>query len=464
METKKFKGIKEVLAFLILEIFAFVSFSLGNSFIFYSLLVLVLTVLLFIFTRKQIVKEGISSFAIFAIPLFAFSLLTTLSNFTNDSGLDVFSRILMPISLTCFAFSGYLSSYYSEFKLSTFFLVVYSTLALLVILSFGYTMIQYTPFYTIEHASSYIYYDGKPSPLPIGQMAYFLVGFRFVEVDVSYLSYYASVLFSAVIPLFFIKYKENKKKFIIFAVCGLIGAITLIFTPTKFSLISSFLVLLTSLIIVLLGKSVIKGKWIKIAFIVFISIFSILFILLFINAQTDLGFAKPLQDFIAGNELLNRLFNANGLVVNYNFALNGLFSNVKLFGFPIDSFNSLYGDNASFSGSWIFDIILTSGLFGVFFFVIVLILGVNQLVKYYKLSNDSIEEKVMLVGYIFVTFVFLTFDYPSSPYIYYGGYMPLYLTTPFLICLFLFGYVFKQNSIKNAAKTEYFEENTEVTI
>ena len=102
-------------------------------------------------------------------------------------------------------------------------------------------MIYYVPFYTLIYKDYYTFYNGKPSPAPIGKTAYMLFGFQVQEVSTTYWSLFPTLLSTSVIALFFIKYKENKKIFILYACFAALGFISLLFTISKMALISDFL-------------------------------------------------------------------------------------------------------------------------------------------------------------------------------------------------------------------------------
>ena len=108
-----------VVGFLCLEVLAFVSFYLGHSFILYGILSIVLAILLVLVTFRQINKDGISSFAFFIFPIFVYGLLTALSGFGTKSvgAIGLADTIFVPIGLTLFALSGFLTAYIDKFKI-----------------------------------------------------------------------------------------------------------------------------------------------------------------------------------------------------------------------------------------------------------------------------------------------------------------------------------------------------------
>lgn len=209
-----------VVGFLCLEVLAFISFYLGHSFILYGSLSIVLAILLGLVTYRQINKDGIASFAFFLFPLFVFGLLTCLSNFSYGSigAPGVAETVFVPIGMIFISLSGFLSAYTKGFKIRLAMIVIYSALALFVFINLLITMIYYVPFYTLIYRNSYIFYDGKPSALPIGAMAYMLFGFQVKQVTLEYWTLFPSLLLTAVIPLFFLDRKAYKREFIIYAV------------------------------------------------------------------------------------------------------------------------------------------------------------------------------------------------------------------------------------------------------
>ena len=73
------------------------------------------------------------------------------------------------------------------------------------------TMIQFCPFYAYIYYGKVFYYEGKPSPVSVDQMAFALMNFSVEEVSIQYYSLFPSLLLTSVIFLFFNKYKPIKK-------------------------------------------------------------------------------------------------------------------------------------------------------------------------------------------------------------------------------------------------------------
>ena len=461
-----------VVGFLAMEVLAFFSFYLGHSFILYGILSAVLAVLLILVTLRQINKDGIATFAFFLFPLFVFGLLTALSPF-NASSLGKISTaetVFIPIALTFIALSGFLTGYIEKFNIKMTLLIIYGALALFVLINLIITMVYYVPFYTIIYKNSYIFYEGKPSALPIGKMAYMLFGFKATEVKIEYWSFFPSMLLTAVIPLFFIKYKENRRDFILYAVMAGIAFLSLLFTISRITLISDIILVLGIAIIVIAGKFI-KSRPVLNVIMISIGIIALLFItiMFFIAQDLSSGFAK----IFTGNSFLNRLFVANGLssriILVFQDLLNAKYGFFKLFGAAVDvmSFEPFYPPNGviqKLSGFWMFDNIITSGLFGAIFFMFALVLGVRRLFIYIGRFKEDDSVKYTIAGYTLGFLVISLLLLEVRPLVNSDRMFPFFISAPLLVVIFLLSYVFNKTlSLPKKAK-EVVEEQPQEEI
>ncbi|MFA7032332.1 MAG: hypothetical protein WC201_02065 [Bacilli bacterium] len=447
-----FSAFANVAVFFTFEVLAFIAFSLGTSYILYSVLSLVLLIVLLLVTIRQLNKDGLATYAFFLFPIFVYGLLNALSIFSQDS-LFVLNGLafLIPIGMTCFAACGYLVSAIKSFNIGKALFVIYSALAILTLINLFATMIEFAPFYTLLYRDKYIYYNGAISEVPISQMAFALLGFSVSEVSVEYFSLFPSLLLSAVIPLFFLKFKENKTIFLLYTGYVFLGFISLLMTVSKITLISDFLVFIVVVLVLLFAKFNWKGKILKIILIIFGCFFILGFIVMFLNAQEDAaGLFASVQNVISNNAILDRLFNGNGLVIRYNAILNWLMKTnsdgqfVCLFGFVHTS--DVYPSN-----SWFFDNLMTSGIFGSIFFLFFVIVGIRRLIIYFRQSQDLLPYRAMLVAFVLSFFAFSLINYDATPYIFSKTLSPIYLSGPFLVVLFLMSYAIYQtvNNKKN---------------
>ncbi len=472
-DKKKFNliGYGKAVTFLLFEILAVVSFALGNSFIFFAILSIVILSLIVLVTFREIKLDGIASIGIFLFPLLIFGILSTLSYFKYDPYFVLGNSPVLafvPIAFVCFAASGYLINLSGSFKIHHALIVIYSAIALLTFINLIVTMIQFVPFYTLRYSNYYYYYDGAPSPEPIGRMAYFLIGFSVTEVSLSYFSFYPMVLLTSFLPLGHIRFKENRKLFVLYLAFGLLGLLTIVLTITKLTLLVFFGVAVLISLITLFDKFNINRKPLKIASIAVACLAVLGFIFVLFNAQDSVGHSMriaAIRNLTTGNSFLNRLFNNNGFISSYNSILDGLFAKanidgssvtLKLLGFPIhggyvDAFGAMTWKLTD-SHSFFFDSFFESGLFGTIFLVIVLVLGIRRVVKYYNVSDDKKEDKVMVLGFVIISLACALVNYDATPYIFSDTTIPFYLNNIFLIDLFLFGYCYFKSEVKKEVK------------
>ena len=468
-QKKKFDliGYGKAVSFLLLEILAVVSFSLGGSFLFFAILAIVILALIVLVTFRQIKLDGLASIGIFLFPLLIFGVLSALSYFKYDPYFVLGNSpvlILLPIALVCFAASGYLINLTGRFKIHHALIVIYSSVALLTFINLVVTMIQFVPFYSITYSNYYYYYNGAPSPEPIGRMAYFLMGFSLTEVSLPYFSFYPMILLTAFLPLGHFSFKEDRKLYILYLCFGILGLLSIIVTINKISLLIFFGVAVLIGLIALFDKFNINRKILKYASIAFacLAVLGILFLV--INAQDSVGYTMrvaAIRNLTTGNRLFNRLFNSNRFFSAYDSILDGLFAkatidgssvNIKLLGFPIHGdYVNVFGEmtwQLTDSNSFFFDSFFESGLFGTLFLVVVLVLGFRRLIKYYNVSNDGKRDKVMILSFVIISFAYALVSYDATPYVFEQTTIPFYLNNIFFIDLFLFGYCYFNSEIK----------------
>ena len=450
-KTKKFDlaSYGTVVGFLCMEVLAFISFYLGQSFLLYGILSVVLAILLILVTLKQIKKEGLASYAFLLFPLLVFGLLTALSNFNemkSESHLELIDIIFVPITLTFISGAGFFSAHIKQFNMKTAIMVVYIALGAYVLINLFVTMIYYVPFYTLIYKNSYIFYDGKPSVVPIGKMAYALFGFRVLEVSIEYWTLFPSLLLTACIPLFFLSPKKNTRAFVIYSVLTFVAALSLLFTISKYTLLTDFVLLGGIAIIVIIGKIKKSHQLINGMFIGLGALLLITFIIIFLVAQKDWTFLNGLRSLISGNSILNRLFIGNRFANGMASILDNLFSAEKIFGFPVEFFTGR--STYHFSNIWIVDIFATSGLFGFIFFMFAFVVGIRRMFKYFTYGRDDHYVKLLIFGYVLGFLVMSLLLLDVTPLINYDATIfPFFIVAPFLICLFLISYCFNKSII-----------------
>ena len=470
-EKKKFNlaSYAPVVGFLCLETLVFCGFYLGHSFLLYAILAIVLTILLFLVTFRQIKKDGISTFVFFLFPLLVFGALTALSSFNTNSigGIGLVNSIFVPFGLTLFALAGFLSSYSKTVKIRHVLLVVYISLGVFVLINLLITMFYYVPFYTIIYKNSYIVYDGKPSVLPIGSMAYMLFGFQAKEVTIEYWTLFPALLFTSVIQLFFIKVKENKREFFIYLALVVLASIALIFTLSMKTLFQDIILIIGTGIIILASK-VKKSRHVLDGMVIaFGALFGLFILILFLYSQTSWGFLDGLRNFINSKAILSRLFKTNRYSDKVVVIFQDLFSSFKLFGCPVGGYAYQYpnGVRQILSDIWLFDNLMSSGLFGAIFFMIALVLVIRRLFIYIKNGNDEDRHKYQIAGFVlgYLALSLVLYDY--TPLVNSDRMVPFFISAPLLICLYLLGYTYNKSLIKvEEAQEEKKEEKEDEVI
>lgn len=462
-----FKDYGIVMGFLSLEVLAFISFYLGHSFVLYGILAAVLGVLLTIVTFKQIKKDGITTYLFFLFPLVIFGILTAINGFCTYSigAIGLASGIFVPIAFLFIGLSGFLTSYLETFKIKYVLLVSYIALGLFVVINLLITLIYYVPFYTIIYRNSYIFYNGKPSVVPIGAMAYMLYGFSVKEVSLEYWTLFPSLLLTSVIPLFFLKPKENKREFIIYAVLAGVAFLSLLFTISKVTLLSDVMLVLGIALIVVAGKFINARQVLNIMMITIGILILIVLTIFFVNAQTNWGFISGLRNAIASNSIGNKLFNTNKYALKINVVFQDIFSSFKLFGVPVGGSFLDYPNGVAqkLSNIWLFDNLMSSGLFGAIFFMIALVIGIRRLFIYIQKVDDADYVKFGIAGFTLGFLVISLFTFDSYPLINYGSMSPFFTCAPLLVVIFLLSYTFNNSLLKvspkkEETKTEYKEQ------
>ena len=433
-----FMAYSPVVIFLILEVLAFVMFSFGNSYLLYGILGIVSLILITLVTYKEIKVDGVVRSAFFIFPIFVFGLITVLSNYYRvNIYIDTATKVFIPIALTVFAATGSILSLNKSFKLSTALIVIYSTLALVTLLNLIMTMAQFVPFYPLIYKDYYMYYGGIKSSVGLENIAYGLVGYQFKEVTIGYYSLFPSLLLTSSIMLFFVSPKKNKWLFITYAGFTLLAFISLLFVPSILSLVTDVIVLIVIAVLVLFSKKILPGKPIKIAVIVLLSLVFIGIILFFLNAQ-EWSWLAGYRNFIASNPFFNKIFNTNYISQNIKDILYNLFTTDKLFGFYFSRI--VYEIAAVPSNCWLFDNLITSGLFGAVFFLFAIVYAILGLIRYMKYSDDEIQHKASLFGLILSYFLVTLVSGDVYYQIFNKQYNFIFVTGPFLVILLLLGY------------------------
>ena len=184
-------------------------------------------------------------------------------------------------------------------------------------------------------------------------------------------------------------------------------------------------------------------------------VFAVLFfIFLFVVAQTSWGFVDGIRNALTSNRVFGRLI-TNGysqkVIVIFQDLINPSYNFFKLFGVPVGGASYLYPNNVqqNVSNIWLFDNILSSGLFGAIFFIVALVLGIRRLFKYIKYVEEDEYIKYSITGYILGFLVLSLVLYDVTPLVNSDRMSPFFTSAPLLIALFLLSYTFNKTTAIN---------------
>lgn len=427
------------IGFLFMEILALVAINLGD----FSEIWVILGFLGAIFLIPYVIlfeKKDKLALLLFTIPFILYIAFTAFSRFfiTNSNILSILVSFVGPLS---FIFAGISLKQDKDFKMETALLVLFGALAFITSISLIVTLANYGPFYAQIYAGRYIYYDGEMLLLShIGLWISQITNAQMMSID--FVNVYALVLASCLPALLFISPRKNLKRFVLFAIFGGLGLLTLIFTPSFKPLIVLFVGLLFALYVRFVKKNNI-GRWIiNVLAILALALFLIVFVILIMNAQSGNSF-ESLKSFISSNGLLNYLFNENRYAQNIKLVLDfsnniSNFNNGGVIGFLFGSTRT-YGQG---TGSFIFDVINEAGFFAFISLITFIVFAFISLQRYLRFGKGPMHVKMMIVLFVASYFVYTLFFYHSIPYTVEGRYMS-YSTFPLtLVAFFFIGYSF----------------------
>lgn len=432
------------ISFLAMEIFALIAFSFGSSYILYGALSLALLVLLILFNIKEISVDGMSSIALFFLPLFLFTVVTALGVYSrahlHEGDFNIGELVFIPLGLLPMSFSGYLLSIDKTFKISTFLTVIFSALGVLCLINLIVNLVNFGPFYTVIYKGYHMYYGGVMSDVTIDDMAYVLEGFKFIEVDISHYVLYPALLLTSSIGLFFIS-PSKKREFVTYILFTVVAVLSLILVPATLGLFAAIVILLIDGVICLLKyvKGVRKISKYVLAAVITIGVVGYVFMIL----NQNIGF---INNMTTNSGLLNRIFNSNRFANRFNPLIERIFTGDRFLGYAVDNPTTRY--EAHMSGSFFFDFFMTSGVIGLVAFIFALVIGYRAFNKYFRSENDPFHAKTILIS--FVTF-FLIYSgtFASAEYgVFYRIRKPIYMTGPFMIMVFIFSYVLAKAEVK----------------
>lgn len=442
-KLKLFGKYSAAITFLAFEFFALIAFNYSGSFVLFGSLSLGLCVLLILFNIGEIKVNGLSNVALFFIPLFLFTLLTTFGTYniahTKVNDFSWAETVFIPLGLLSMAFNGYMLSIDKHFKIKTFIIVVFSALAAYVLINFIYNLISFGAFYPVIYKGYYMYYSGIKGNVAVNEMAYTLEGFKFIEVKMAHYVLYPLLLLSSSVMLLYVSPKKEKGYFFTYLAFTLLAILSLVLIPSKLSL-GGIAVAAVLVLIIYLGKRYIKSRAIfKYALYASVFLFAAFYVFYVVVVYTGKN-----ESFTG---ILARITTTNKYSISINPILYNLFSGEKFLGFATNTYPppmpGMKPDikEVYLSGSFLFDSLMTSGVIGALAIFGFIFLGFKSFKKYFHSHVDEFRYQAVLLLFA-ILFIGYSALFNSTDYaIYYKLYKPLYLTAPFMVLMFIFSYV-----------------------
>ena len=458
MEKKTFaQEYESIGVFLILELLALACFGLGGSYEIFHYAGFIVSLAAVFFAFRNFSKDDLVPIAVVGVPLFLMAIFTSFGHYFEDA--SILQNLAAFFAIIGFFAIGLSARRIKSFSVKNALFCIAGGLALLTLIGTFATWIQYGFFYPVIHrgASNY-YYNGNL--YSIAHEMSWLFGFKIVEVSQNYGGLFAILCASFLPALLYIKYKENKTLFLVFAIVSGIGLVSLITIPNLYALL--FLAIAYG---VALYYRFLKNNEtaMKIVHIGIPAVFGIAVVFLFV-AILNLT-VSGVNSAIAGSSILNRIFNANGIMNSFNPLMSLALSGDGFFGIHRYYFpsNILYSNTECFE----IEIIREGGSLAFLLFIIFVVMAFEAFCNYLKRSKDNDYVKVIFLTMVVAYILYMTMRCDVWPITHSEknqNYFPVTRSLPFLLMLFIIGYIilpknkdeieFKEVVVENSEKSE----------
>lgn len=430
-----------LIIFLVIECLALTAFSLADANVIFRYLGFLIAFALLPFALMFTSKEEWLSLLFFSIPLIIIAFLTGFSTFTISMGFGLLDNLSVVLGTLAFFFIGFALRRVKKFRIDIALLAIGAAMALLVLLSLIYSLYQYGPFHVAIYDGLVYYYDGRL--FVVSEESKWLLGFSFVEISINYISLFGAMTSTALAGLLYVSPRQEPRKFWIMAAIGLVGLLSIVLLPNLNAL---YLLIPVMLFALAYRFAKLRQKWaavVQYVFFAFLGIAGIVLLVAIVNAAGS----NFVSDAIAGNGLLNRLFNTNRFVRPINDVLKQMFTVSGLFGYPLTYIEGLVANTGAFE----FEIIKEGGIIAflaLLFFIIIVIVAMS---RYSARSKDPAYVKIIILSVLIAVLLNASFLWQTFPLIYKDDfYFSFFRSAPYLIVLFLIGYAY--NPSRDASK------------
>ena len=431
---------KSIITFLILEVVALTAFNFGNISYIFGLAGALLAIVGFFFAYE--VCKDKKEFLWLLLPVGILFLISGIGAFgAHSKNFYPIANVSLFLALPAFLACGFFLRKLDDVKPKTMLMVVGAGLAAITLFGLLSTLFEYGLFYSLIYKSTpNYYYNG--APYDVTKEMYWLTGFEFSEVFVEYGSIFTLLCASFLPGLLFISPKKERNDFIIFALIGGIGLLTMLIIPNFKAIIVVALASSFAFILKYLKEHTLIKKVIGFSLLGVVGLGILFFIIALANAAGGFKF----------NGFLDRLFVSNKIMINCKPVFEALFA--KIDGVMVNFFGldltypyagTANTENVLKTETNIFEVELLKevGLIGAFLFIGFVIMMGYFVYKYIKKSEDSDAVKSIIVVLLLSYFAFVSFSNsviiaPHNEY----SYNPFLRSSALLVVLFLLGYTF----------------------
>ena len=426
---------KSIITFLILEVVALTAFNFGNISYIFGLAGALLAII-GCFFAYEVSKEK-KEFLWLLFPVGILFLISGIGSFYSYSkSFSSLGNISLLLSLPAFLALGFFIRKLEDVKPKTVLFAVGGGLAAITLFGLFSTLIEYGPFYSLVYKNTpNYYYNGIP--YDVTKEMFWLSGFEFGEVYIEYGSLFAILCASFLPGLLFISPKKNRNDFIICALIGGIGILTLLIIPNLKAILVVAIASSFAFILKFLKNHKKVQEILGISFLAIIGLGILFFVLALTNAALGFKFSG----------ILDRIFVSNRIMLKTQPVFEALFAKVdgqmvNLFGLQ----SYVYNERVLLTETNIFEVELLKevGLFGAILFLGFVIIMGYFVWKYIKNGKDDDSVKsivVVLLPSFFVTSSMFNavIIAPHNDV----SYNPFLRSSLLLVVLFLLGYVYR---------------------
>ena len=426
---------KSIITFLILEIVALTAFNFGNISYIFGLAGALLAIVGFLFVFKM--TEDKKEFLWLSLPVGILFLISGIASFNGHSkNFATLGNISLFLSLPAFLLLGFFLRKLNDVKPKNVLFIVGGGLAAITLFGLFSTIIEYGFFYSLIYKSvPNYYYNGIP--YDVTKEMFWLSGFEFGEVYIEYGSLFAVLCASFLPGLLFISPKKDRNDFIICALIGGIGILTLLIIPNFKAILIVALASSFAFILKFLKNHKKVQEILGISFLAIIGLGILFFVLALTNAALGFKFTG----------ILDRIFVSNRIMLKTQPIFEALFAKVdgqmvNLFGLQ----SYVYNESVLLTETNIFEVELLKevGLFGATLFLGFVIMMGYFVWKYIKNGKDDDSVKsivvVLLLSFFVSTSMFNAVIIAPHNDV---SYNPFLRSSLLLVVLFLLGYIYR---------------------